>query len=139
MSMLLDCEKVTIKFGGLTAVSELDLRIGEQELVGLIGPNGAGKTTAFNLINLRFSRDEEAAADAAAAVTLDQARVSRRGLYDFFQRLRAETDAVPAWLSNHPTSESRARLLGTGTEQDMAASPSLTEEEFEALQAACRE
>ena len=50
MSVLLDCEKVTIQFGGLTAVSELDLRIGEQELVGLIGPNGAGKTTAFNLI-----------------------------------------------------------------------------------------
>ena len=50
MSALLECEKVTIQFGGLTAVSELDLRIGEQELVGLIGPNGAGKTTAFNLI-----------------------------------------------------------------------------------------
>ena len=50
MSALLDCEKVTIKFGGLTAVSELDLRVNEQELVGLIGPNGAGKTTAFNLI-----------------------------------------------------------------------------------------
>jgi branched-chain amino acid transport system ATP-binding protein len=50
MSALLECEKVTIKFGGLTAVSDLDLRIGERELVGLIGPNGAGKTTAFNLI-----------------------------------------------------------------------------------------
>jgi len=50
MSALLECEKVTIKFGGLTAVGDLDLRISEQELVGLIGPNGAGKTTAFNLI-----------------------------------------------------------------------------------------
>lgn len=39
-----------MRFGGLTAVSELDLRIGEEELVGLIGPNGAGKTTAFNLV-----------------------------------------------------------------------------------------
>jgi branched-chain amino acid transport system ATP-binding protein len=47
---LLNLEKVTICFGGLTAVSELDLSIGEHELVGLIGPNGAGKTTAFNLI-----------------------------------------------------------------------------------------
>lgn len=43
-------ERCTIRFGGLTAVSELDLRIGEGELVGLIGPNGAGKTTAFNLM-----------------------------------------------------------------------------------------
>jgi branched-chain amino acid transport system ATP-binding protein len=40
----------TIRFGGLTAVSALDLAIGKQELVGLIGPNGAGKTTVFNLI-----------------------------------------------------------------------------------------
>ncbi len=47
---LLELEKVTIKFGGLTAVSEFTLAIGEGELVGLIGPNGAGKTTAFNMI-----------------------------------------------------------------------------------------
>lgn len=50
MGSLLECDKVTIKFGGLTAVSEFDLRIGDCELIGLIGPNGAGKTTAFNLI-----------------------------------------------------------------------------------------
>jgi branched-chain amino acid transport system ATP-binding protein len=50
MSALLELEKVTIKFGGLTAVSELDMQVGENELAGLIGPNGAGKTTAFNLI-----------------------------------------------------------------------------------------
>src|SRR6478609_9639795 len=47
---LLQLDKVTIRFGGLTAVSEVDLQIGAQELVGLIGPNGAGKTTLFNLI-----------------------------------------------------------------------------------------
>lgn len=49
-SPLLHLEKVTIRFGGLTAVAALDLQIGAHELVGLIGPNGAGKTTAFNLI-----------------------------------------------------------------------------------------
>ncbi|HSY73850.1 MAG TPA: ABC transporter ATP-binding protein [Dongiaceae bacterium] len=50
MNSLLQLEKVSIRFGGLTAVSELDLQIGTNELVGLIGPNGAGKTTVFNLI-----------------------------------------------------------------------------------------
>ena len=50
MSALLQLDKATIRFGGLTAVSELDLQIGRNELVGLIGPNGAGKTTVFNLI-----------------------------------------------------------------------------------------
>ena len=47
---LLELSNVTIRFGGLTAVSEVNLQIGAQELVGLIGPNGAGKTTVFNLI-----------------------------------------------------------------------------------------
>ncbi len=47
---LLKLDQVTIRFGGLTAVSDLNLEIKEHELIGLIGPNGAGKTTAFNLI-----------------------------------------------------------------------------------------
>lgn len=42
--------KLTRNFGGLTALSNLNLHLEEGELVGLIGPNGAGKTTAFNLL-----------------------------------------------------------------------------------------
>ena len=49
-SDLLQLQNCTIRFGGLTAVSELNLRVGSDELIGLIGPNGAGKTTVFNLI-----------------------------------------------------------------------------------------
>jgi branched-chain amino acid transport system ATP-binding protein len=47
---LLELENVTIRFGGLVAVSEVSLKVGEGELIGLIGPNGAGKTTVFNMI-----------------------------------------------------------------------------------------
>lgn len=47
---LLEMENCTIRFGGLTAVSALNLEIREHDLLGLIGPNGAGKTTVFNLI-----------------------------------------------------------------------------------------
>ncbi len=50
MSSALSLEKVTIQFGGLKAVGDLDLEIAQGELFGLIGPNGAGKTTVFNLI-----------------------------------------------------------------------------------------
>jgi branched-chain amino acid transport system ATP-binding protein len=50
MAALLELNQVTIRFGGLTAVSDLTTHVGERELVGLIGPNGAGKTTVFNLI-----------------------------------------------------------------------------------------
>ena len=47
---LLTLDKVTIRFGGLTAVNGVDLAIREGSLCGLIGPNGAGKTTVFNLV-----------------------------------------------------------------------------------------
>jgi branched-chain amino acid transport system ATP-binding protein len=50
VSALLSLDKVTMQFGGLKAVCELDLEIRPGELVGLIGPNGAGKTTVFNVI-----------------------------------------------------------------------------------------
>ena len=47
---LLEMTALTKRFGGLTAVSNFDLRLDAGEIVGLIGPNGAGKTTAFHLI-----------------------------------------------------------------------------------------
>ncbi len=47
---LIDVRKATIRFGGLTAVSEFSLQVKPRELVALIGPNGAGKTTVFNLL-----------------------------------------------------------------------------------------
>ncbi len=48
--VLLKVEGVTKKIGGLVAVSNVDLIIGEGEIVGLVGPNGAGKTTLLNII-----------------------------------------------------------------------------------------
>lgn len=47
---VLEVDDVSIRFGGLTALSGFTVRVGEHEIVGLIGPNGAGKTTAFNCI-----------------------------------------------------------------------------------------
>jgi branched-chain amino acid transport system ATP-binding protein len=47
---LLQVQQLTRTFGGLTAVSALDLAVDDGELVSVIGPNGAGKTTLFNLI-----------------------------------------------------------------------------------------
>ena len=52
---LLKANNLTIKFGGLTAVSDFSLNLGEHDLVGLIGPNGAGKTTIFNMLTGVYS------------------------------------------------------------------------------------
>jgi branched-chain amino acid transport system ATP-binding protein len=47
---ILHAKNVTIRFGGLTAVSDFNMDIRPHELIGLIGPNGAGKTTIFNML-----------------------------------------------------------------------------------------
>ncbi len=48
---MLKCERLTIRFGGLSAIDCLDFEIAAGEIRGLIGPNGSGKTTLFNLIS----------------------------------------------------------------------------------------
>ncbi len=47
---VLSVEGVSVQFGGLVALSDLNLNVRDGEVASLIGPNGAGKTTAFNVI-----------------------------------------------------------------------------------------
>jgi branched-chain amino acid transport system ATP-binding protein len=51
MTALLEVENLSRHFRGLKALSGLNMRVDENEIVGLVGPNGAGKTTAFNLMS----------------------------------------------------------------------------------------
>ena len=44
MSNILRCEHLRVVFGGLAAVSDFNIEVNENEIIGLIGPNGAGKT-----------------------------------------------------------------------------------------------
>ena len=55
---LLKLEKVTKRFGGLTAVDSVDLEVDEGEAIGIVGPNGSGKTTLYNLISGVYMPDE---------------------------------------------------------------------------------
>jgi branched-chain amino acid transport system ATP-binding protein len=50
MAVLLDAQQITKKFGGLTAVSEVNFQLSIGEIASIIGPNGAGKTTFFNVV-----------------------------------------------------------------------------------------
>ena len=47
---LVDVAGLTMRFGGLTALDQLDMTIREGEILGLLGPNGSGKTTFFNVL-----------------------------------------------------------------------------------------
>jgi branched-chain amino acid transport system ATP-binding protein len=51
MRIILEVKKLSKYFGGLAAISQLDLDVVDSEILGLIGPNGAGKTTLFNVIS----------------------------------------------------------------------------------------
>jgi branched-chain amino acid transport system ATP-binding protein len=89
MPSLLQLDKATIRFGGLTAVSELDLSIGRNELVGLIGPNGAGKTTAFNLITGVYQPTSGAITfDGQSIAGSKPYRITARGIARTFQNIR---------------------------------------------------
>ena len=86
---LLKLEKATIRFGGLTAVSELDLSVGGHELVGLIGPNGAGKTTVFNLITGVYQPTAgNISFDENPTANLPPHRIARLGVARTFQNIR---------------------------------------------------
>lgn len=51
MSELLKCEHLTKRYGGLTAVDDLNLTVESGKIIGILGPNGSGKTTLIKLIN----------------------------------------------------------------------------------------
>ena len=77
--MILKVEDCSMCFGGLTAVSELQLEVLPQELVGVIGPNGAGKTTTIGKLCSLLKRENKSvllcAADTFRAAAIEQLEV----------------------------------------------------------------
>ncbi len=103
---LLALERVTMQFGGLKAVGDLEFAVAPGELVGLIGPNGAGKTTVFNLITGVY-------APTAGAIRFEGREiqglrpnvVARRGITRTFQNIRlfaSRTCRDNVCIAEHP-------------------------------------
>ena len=87
--ILLKAKEVTIKFGGLTAVSNFNLELRTNELVGLIGPNGAGKTTVFNMLTGVY-QPTSGTIDLLGEPTAGNKpfQLSKRGIARTFQNIR---------------------------------------------------
>ncbi|MDP4108294.1 MAG: ABC transporter ATP-binding protein [Bacillota bacterium] len=86
---LLKVDQVGIRFGGLKAVSDLNMELKQGELVGLIGPNGAGKTTFFNLLTGVYVPTEGTVSLAGEKLNgLAPHRITRKGISRTFQNIR---------------------------------------------------
>jgi ABC-type branched-subunit amino acid transport system ATPase component len=86
---LLELERVSKRFGGLSVLQELDLHVDEGEVVSVIGPNGAGKTTLFNLITGVYAPDEGDIRFAGETLLgLEPHQIVGRGVARTFQTLR---------------------------------------------------
>ncbi len=88
-SVLLQIENCTVRFGGLTAVSGLNLQIGPRDLLGLLGPNGAGKTTAFNVITGVYRPSEGGILFKGHSIAGRKShQITARGIARTFQNIR---------------------------------------------------
>jgi branched-chain amino acid transport system ATP-binding protein len=81
---LLTVKDLSIKFGGLTAVSGFQLEMGENDLYGLIGPNGAGKTTIFNMLTGVYQ-------PTTGTITMDGSLINGSKPYDITKKRIART------------------------------------------------
>lgn len=85
---LLSIERVTKRFGGITAVDDCSFGIREGSITGLIGPNGAGKTTLFNMVAGTF-------APSAGRILLDGDDVTGLPAHQLFERGLVRTFQIP--------------------------------------------
>jgi ABC-type branched-subunit amino acid transport system ATPase component len=86
---LLELDKLSLLFGGLRALSELELHVDEGEIVSVIGPNGAGKTTVFNVVTGIYQPTDGDVRFAGRSIVGKRAhQITRLGIARTFQSLR---------------------------------------------------
>ncbi len=90
---ILECRRIGIDFGGLSAVDEFTIAIGRTEICGIIGPNGAGKTTIFNLLtNVYLPTRGSILVNGVDTLGMTTDEVNRRGVARTFQNIRLFKD-----------------------------------------------
>ena len=106
---LLEIRALSVRFGGLTAVSRVDFAVDAGSLVALIGPNGAGKTTAFNVITGVYAPSEGSVAFDGAR---DRRPARRTRSPRAASRARSRTSACSAACRRSRTCARRCRARG---------------------------
>ena len=117
MPEVLRAERLTVRFGGVTAVDHVDLKLADRDILGLIGPNVAGKTTLFNALTGFVRPDEGAVFMFGREVThLAPFQRARDGMGRTFQTDRPfeeltvlENVLIPAFLK-HPSRRSAEHI-----------------------------
>ncbi|MCQ2518920.1 MAG: ABC transporter ATP-binding protein [Lachnospiraceae bacterium] len=90
---VLEVNNLSISFGGLRAVDDLNITINKGELYGLIGPNGAGKTTAFNLLTGVYKPNEGIVKlDGEDITGKSTIEINKAGIARTFQNIRLFKD-----------------------------------------------
>lgn len=90
---LLQLDRLTMRFGGVTALSEVDLEVTEGEIFALIGPNGAGKTTVFNVVTGVFKPSSGTVRFGGRSIVgRKQHRITQAGIARTFQNIRLFAD-----------------------------------------------
>lgn len=132
--VLLKARGLTKRFGGVTAVNDVDLEIREGEVLGIIGPNGSGKTTLINLITGFVKKDTgEVIFDGKDITKWKAHKIADAGLLRTFQIMRPYY-SLPAYKNLIPALYSpRAKRTAEGSlgDRDAVAIDLLEEVGFE--------
>lgn len=89
MTRLLEVKNLTMEFGGVVALKEVNLHVSAGEIAALIGPNGAGKTTVFNVVTGYYQPTKgDVSLNSQSVLGLKSHKIARLGLARTFQNIR---------------------------------------------------
>ena len=86
---VLELKNITMKFGGVTALNEVNLVVKKGEILALIGPNGAGKTTVFNVITGVYKPTSgDVVFQGKSILGIKRHKITKLGIARTFQNIR---------------------------------------------------